>query len=91
MGVRVYALSTDPPEKLEGFQEKLGEGVTLLADPAAKATKAWGMLDKTPFPKRGIARAGTFYVDARGVLSSRWLPTHYHSRPDADEILAALR
>lgn len=80
----------DPPEKLEGFQQKLGGGVTLLADPGGTVTKAWGMLDENPVPKRGIARSGTFYVDARGILRNRWLPTHYHSRPDADEILAAV-
>ncbi len=89
--MRVYALSTDPRKKLEGFQQTLGRGVTLLADPDGSAVRAWGMLDEKPFPKQGIARSGSFHVDARGVLRHRWLPTHYHSRAEPDEILAALR
>ena len=63
---------------------------TLLADPDGKAARAWDMLDEEPFPKRGIARSGSFHVNARGILRHRWLPTHYHTRADADEILAAL-
>jgi peroxiredoxin len=87
----VYAVSVDPPEKLSGFQEKLGDSVTLLSDPDAKAIEAWDMLDHGPFPKRTMARAGSFLIGTDGRVRFRWLPDYYRERPTPDQILATLK
>ena len=87
--VRILAVSTAPREKLQGLQDSLGAGVTLLSDTEAVATGPYGMLDPEPFPSMGQARSGSFLIDAAGRLRQSWLLRHYHERPDPDEILEA--
>ena len=91
LGVRLFAVAVASVEDLAGLQEKLGERVTLLADPAGTMVERFSMIDHKPMPKRRMARSGTFYIDAKGVVRRRWLPGRYHQRPDPDAILTALR
>ena len=91
LGVRLFAVAIASVEDLAGLQETLGERVTLLADPDGAMVEGFSMIDKQPMPKRRMARAGTFHIDARGMVAGRWLPGQYHQRPDPDAILAALR
>ena len=83
-------MAVDDPERLEELQEELRDGVTLLADPLATATQAFGMLDPLGFPKKFLARAGTFLIDHEGVVKKRWLPGSYRLRPNPEEILNVL-
>ena len=91
LGVKVYAISTAPREELLGLQEELGDGVTLLSDPEGEAIDRFGMLDPSSFPGATIARAGTFSIGADGIVRRVWLPEHVHSRPDADDVIDALK
>jgi len=87
----VFALAIATPDDLADLQADLGDAVTLLADPEGQAVEAFGMIDPSPFPPRTLARSGTYYVDRNGQISARWLPESYRSRPDPDEVVAALR
>lgn len=91
LGVRVFALAVDEPADLAELQERLGDAVTLLADPSGQAVAAFDMLDPDPFPDRVQARAGTFWIDRDGRLRFRWLTDSYRKRPGAEEILAKIR
>ena len=86
LGVAVYAIAAGPAEALKPLQEKLGDGVTLLADPEGKAVTAFGMLERN-----GLARAATFLLDREGRVSHRWLAENYRKRPQPDDILAKAR
>lgn len=85
------ALCVDRPEALRSLQEELGAAVTIVADPTATAVRAFGMLDGDPFPDRIQARAGTYWIDAAGVVGHRWLLDAYRKRVAAETVLAALR
>jgi peroxiredoxin len=86
LGVQVYAIAVQPVEKLSALQERLGAGVTLLADPDGEAARAFGMLERN-----GLARAATFLVDREGRVSHRWIAENYRKRPGPEEILAVAR
>lgn len=87
----MFAVCVDDPGSLEELQADLGDGVTLVADPLGTVTKSFGMLDPLGFPKKLLARSGTFLIDHEGVVRQRWLPVAYRLRPNADDILAAVR
>ncbi len=91
LGVRVIAFCIDDPDDLKELQDELGFGVTLIADPTAAATKAFGMLDPKPFPDRIQARAGLFWLNTSREVRARWLPDRYRARPDLDEVRATVR
>jgi len=86
LGIAVYALATQPLEKLVPFQEDLGKGVTLLSDESGVAVAAFGMSERF-----GLARAGSFLIDREGMVTHRWLAENYRKRPSPDEILAKAR
>jgi peroxiredoxin len=86
LGIEVYALAPQQPEKLESLQEKLGAGVTLLSDPEGTAIRAFGVLDKFDLP-----RAASFLIDREGRVTHRWLAENYRRRPSPDDILAKAR
>lgn len=86
LGIAVYALSTQPIEKLASLQEDLGQGVTLLSDEGGVAVAAFGMSERF-----GLARAGTFLIDRAGQVTHRWLAENYRKRPSSGDILAKAR
>ena len=91
LGARLFAISTDPREKLMDLQERLGDKVTLLSDPEGKAVKAFDMIDPGSIPREGLARAGTFLLERDGTVRHSWIPESYRRRPAPAEILARLR
>lgn len=86
LGVSLYAIAVGPAAELAPLQEKLGAGMTLLADPEGRAVTAFGMLEGN-----GLARAATFLLDREGRVSYRWLAENYRKRPVPDDILAKAR
>ena len=91
LGTRLFAISTEPREKLTDLQERLGDKVTLLSDPDGKAVEAFGMIDPGSMPKKGMARSGTFLLERDGTVRHSWIAETYRSRPTPDEILDRLR
>ncbi|WP_342351379.1 redoxin domain-containing protein [Cellulomonas marina] len=67
-GVRVLAVSCDPVPALRAWAEQERVGLDLLSDfwPHGAAARALGAFDEV----NGVARRGSFLLDAGGVL--RW-------------------
>ena len=86
LGVELYAIAAQPVEKLAPLQEKLGDAITLLADPDGTAVATFGMLERF-----GLARSATFLLDREGKVGRRWVADNYRKRPTVDDILAAAR
>ena len=91
LGTRVIAICVDAPDALAELQAELGDAVTVVVDPEARAVRAFGMLDPAPTPDRVQARSGTFWIDAAGIVRHRWLPDSYRRRVEPETVLAALR
>ena len=87
----MFALAIAEPDDLSALQERLGTGVTLLADPVGEAVEAFGVLDPGPFPQRRIARSASFLVDGEGRILRRWTGSSYRQRPAPDEVLNEIR
>lgn len=62
----VLAISVDSKFSLRAYAEKEGYGFDLLADfwPHGAAASAYGVFD----PESGMARRGTFIIDAAGII-----------------------
>ncbi|MHA7264721.1 redoxin domain-containing protein [Arthrobacter sp. TMN-37] len=67
-GVRILGLSTDSKYTLRAYAEAEGLSFDLLSDfwPHGAAARAFGVFDE----RAGHARRSTFFLDARGVVSS---------------------
>ena len=97
MGVPIYAVSTQAPEKSRALQERLGDAVVLLSDHEGKAVRAFGVEDPSPVAPADqtvLARPATFYVDERADVRLRWTAHNYRRRPSAASVaesVSALR
>ena len=88
LGTKVYAIAIAGDEELTELQEELGDGVMVLADSEGRATAAFGLIDRTPFPPgKRLARSALVYIDQLGVVRYRWLTKNYRRRPAPDEVL----
>jgi peroxiredoxin len=90
-GVRIVAISVDPPETTRELAGKQGYAFTLLSDPNAEVIGRYGVLH----PKAGpggsdLARPAEFLVDAGGVI--RWvnLTESYAARARPAQALEAI-
>ncbi len=88
LGTKICAIAIQRDDELQELQKDLGDGVMVLADPDGRATAAFGLIDRTPFPPgMRLARSASVYIDARGIVRYRWLPKSYRERPEPDELL----
>ena len=66
----------------------------LLADSKAKIIEAYGMTNPR-FPKGtswyGVAMHGILVMDAKGVVTHRFMTQDYRDRPSPDAVLSVLR
>jgi len=86
----VAALSYDSPEVLRQFAERRKITYPLLSDPKSEAIRAFGILNDNVPPDRptyGIPFPGTFVVDARGVVRSKFFEEDHRERYTAANIL----
>jgi peroxiredoxin len=89
-GVRVVAISNDPPDVNRGHREKLGFTFPLLSDPQAEVIRRYDLLHAGAGPDGAdIARPGEFLVDATGTV--RWVNLTESAvvRARPDEVLKA--
>ena len=71
-GIRVAAISVDPPEVNRKHCEKLGFTYTFLSDSKAEVIGHYGLLHKGAGPKGSdIARPAEFLIDSTGTI--RWI------------------
>jgi AhpC/TSA family/Disulphide bond corrector protein DsbC len=89
-GLSIVAVSYDPVPVLAEFSSRMTIGFPLLSDPGSKTIKAYGILNTTldsANPTYGIPFPGTFVLDARGVVTSRFFETAYQERDTISSIL----
>ena len=90
-GLGVAAISYDPPEILAHFSERMGGfRYPLLADPDSEMIRAFGILNRNVAEDHeffGMARPGTFVVDADGVVTAKYFEPGHRQRVTADSLL----
>ena len=71
-GVRIVAISVDPPAISQRQSQKRGYTFPLLSDPDAKVIRRYDVLHPGAGPKRAdIARPAEFLLDSNGIV--RWV------------------
>ena len=90
-GLAVAAISHDTPEILTHFDERMGGfHYPLLADPDSTMIRAFGILNRNvpeDNPWQGMARPGTFVVDANGIVTSKYFEPGHRQRVTAESVL----
>src|SRR5437870_3847130 len=86
-GIRVVAISVDPPDTSRDFGLRSGFTFTLLSDPELDATRRYDVLDQ----QEGVARPAEFLVDSAGIVRWRNLTESYYVRARPEQILEAAR
>ena len=79
-GLGVAAISYDPVSVLSDFAARRGITFPLLSDPGSETIKRYGILNTTVDPKNGLYGypfPGTYIVDTRGVVTSRFFEEAY--------------
>jgi hypothetical protein len=92
-GLGLVALSYDAPETLKKFADSRGITFPLLSDPGSATIKRYGLFNDTVDPKSrtyGIPHPGTFILDRKGVVRSRFFEDAYQERYTAATILSTI-
>jgi hypothetical protein len=92
-GLGLIAVSYDTPETLKKFSDSRGITFPLISDAGSAIIKKYGLFNETADPKSrtyGIPHPGTFIVDRKGVVRSRFFEDAYQERYTAATILSTL-
>jgi hypothetical protein len=92
-GLGLVSISYDSTDTLKKFADSRGITFSLLSDPGSAIIKRYGLLNETVDPKTrayGIPHPGTFIVDRKGVVVSRFFEDAYQERYTAATILSTL-
>jgi hypothetical protein len=92
-GLGLVAISYDAPATLKKFSDSRGITFPLISDSASAIIKKYGLLNETVDPKSptyGIPHPGTFIVDRKGVVRSRFFEDAYQERYTAATILSSI-
>lgn len=92
-GLGLIAISYDPPETLKKFAGSRGITFPMISDQGSAIIRAYGLLNETEKPGGrafGIPHPGTFIVDRKGVVVSRFFEDAYQERYTAAAILSTL-
>jgi AhpC/TSA family protein/cytochrome c biogenesis DsbD-like protein len=94
LGFNVAGVSYDSVAVLSDFSSRRGITFPLLSDPGSLTIKQYGILNTTvPESNRqlyGIPFPGTFMLNARGVITSRFFEQAYQERNTVGSIMARL-
>lgn len=91
-GLGLVAISYDSPETLTRFANSRGITFPLIADRDSAMIRAFGILNELEKPGsrgHGIPHPGTFIVDRKGVVVSRFFEDAYQERYSAATILSS--
>ena len=93
-GVGLAGVSYDPVAVLSDFSARRGITFPLLSDPGSITIRKYGLLNTTvPETNQqiyGIPFPGTFMLNARGVVTSRYFEQAYEERNTVNSIIARL-
>ena len=87
-GIRVAAISVDPPEASRDLCRKRGYTYTFLSDPKAEVIRRYNLLD-AKVGEQNLARPAEFLLDSSGTV--RWvnLTENLWVRATPEEMLQA--
>jgi peroxiredoxin len=89
-GIRVVAISVDPPDINRRQRQKLAYTYTFLSDPKAEVIRRYDLSHRGAGPKgTDIARPAEFLIDSSGII--RWvnLTENIAVRARPEEVLEA--
>jgi hypothetical protein len=89
-GLRLVAVSYDPVEVLKSFADHKKITFPMLSDPGSKIIRSYGILNDTVEKGNmayGIPYPGTYVLDAKGVIVSKYFEDDYKERETASSIL----
>ena len=86
-GVRVVAISVDPPETSRALSQSKGYTFTLLSDPTLDVIRRYDLA----MPDDEIARPAEFLLDSSGTVRWRNLTEDYYVRARPQQVLDAAR
>ena len=92
-GLGLIAVSYDSRETLKKFSDSRGITFPLISDPGSAIIRAYGLLNENDKPgtrTHGIPHPGTFILDRRGRVVSRFFEDAYQERYTAATILSTL-
>jgi hypothetical protein len=92
-GLGLIAISYDSPETHKKFADSRGITFPLISDAGSAIIKRYGLFNDTVDPKSpayGIPHPGTFIVDRKGVVVSRFFEDAYQERYTAATILSSI-
>ena len=93
-GLGVAVVTYDPVSVLADFASRRGITYPLLSDPGSEVITRFGILNTTVPPENtrnvGIPFPGTFLLDTKGVVTSRFFEPAYQERVTVGSILARL-
>ena len=90
-GLGLAAISYDSVAVLKNFADRKKITYSLLSDPDSKIIRAFGILNTTVKPgttQVGIPYPGTFLVDTKGKILSKYFDDDMRERVSASDILA---
>ena len=93
-GIAVAAVSYDPVSVLADFSKRRGITLPLLSDPGSRTIARYGIFNTT-IPETnqqtyGVPFPGTFMLNQKGVVTSRFFEPAYQERNTVASILARL-
>jgi len=89
-GVRVVAISVDPPEVTRQHCEKQGYTFTFLSDPNAEVIRRYDLLHPKAHRGQDIARPAEFLLDPSGTIRWENLTEDYRVRARPEQVLKAM-
>ena len=92
-GLGLIAISYDSPDTHKRFAASRNITFPLVSDAGSAIIKQYGLLNETVDPKSstfGIPHPGTFIVDRKGVVVSRFFEDAYQERYTTATILTSL-
>ena len=92
-GLGLVAISYDSPETLKKFSDSRGITFPLISDAGSATIKRFGLLNETADQKSrtyGVPHPGTFVLDRKGVVVSRFFEDAYQERYTASTVLSTI-
>jgi alkyl hydroperoxide reductase subunit AhpC len=89
-GLGLAAVSYDSVAVLKSFAERRHIGFPLLSDASSQVIRRFGILNETVEPGNfafGIPYPGTYVLDPRGIVVSKYFEDDYRERISASDIL----
>jgi len=89
-GIRVVAVSVDPPGDLARMRDSAGAEFPFVSDPEARLIGAFGIRhEKGRYDGADLAQSASFLLDDAGRLVWKRVAENYRVRPRPREILEA--